>query len=128
VLTRLSRPVFIHLRSSLRECPHCHTGIMVVVDCIARPKSLGYIMTRDQRANRMKPNHLSDRDPDARATPSTGSSNQGPNGQIQAAVISRAPESYGPCLQPAGRNAAIVRRQNPRRQTTPIALAASGAA
>jgi hypothetical protein len=23
---------------SLRECPHCHTGIMVVVDCIARPK------------------------------------------------------------------------------------------
>ena len=23
---------------SLRECPHCHTGIMVVVDCIPRPK------------------------------------------------------------------------------------------
>ena len=23
---------------SLRECPHCHTGIMVVIDCIARPK------------------------------------------------------------------------------------------
>jgi hypothetical protein len=23
---------------SLRKCPHCHTGIMVVVDCIARPK------------------------------------------------------------------------------------------
>jgi hypothetical protein len=23
---------------SLRECPHCHTGFMVVVDCIARPK------------------------------------------------------------------------------------------
>ena len=23
---------------SLRECPHCRTGIMVVVDCIARPK------------------------------------------------------------------------------------------
>jgi hypothetical protein len=23
---------------SLRECPHCHTGIMVVMDCIARPK------------------------------------------------------------------------------------------
>ena len=23
---------------SLRECPHCHTGIMVVVDCIARPR------------------------------------------------------------------------------------------
>jgi Putative transposase len=23
---------------SLRECPHCHTGIMVVVDCIARHK------------------------------------------------------------------------------------------
>jgi len=22
---------------SLRECPHCHTGIMVVIDCIARP-------------------------------------------------------------------------------------------
>jgi hypothetical protein len=22
----------------LRECPHCHTGIMVVIDCIARPK------------------------------------------------------------------------------------------
>ena len=21
---------------SLRECPHCHTGIMVVIDCIAR--------------------------------------------------------------------------------------------
>ena len=21
---------------SLRECPHCHTGIMVVVDCIPR--------------------------------------------------------------------------------------------
>jgi Putative transposase len=23
---------------SLRECPHCHTGIMVVIDCLARPK------------------------------------------------------------------------------------------
>jgi hypothetical protein len=23
---------------SLRACPHCHTGIMVVIDCIARPK------------------------------------------------------------------------------------------
>jgi hypothetical protein len=23
---------------SLRECPHCHTGIMVVIDCIARTK------------------------------------------------------------------------------------------
>jgi Putative transposase len=23
---------------SLRECPHCHTGIMVVIDCIAAPK------------------------------------------------------------------------------------------
>jgi Putative transposase len=23
---------------SLRECPHCRTGIMVVIDCIARPK------------------------------------------------------------------------------------------
>jgi Putative transposase/Transposase zinc-binding domain len=23
---------------SLRECPQCHTGIMVVIDCIARPK------------------------------------------------------------------------------------------
>ena len=22
---------------SLRQCPHCHTGTMVVVDCIARP-------------------------------------------------------------------------------------------
>jgi hypothetical protein len=23
---------------SLRACPHCHSGIMVVIDCIARPK------------------------------------------------------------------------------------------
>jgi Putative transposase/Transposase zinc-binding domain len=23
---------------SLRQCPHCHTGIMVVIDCVARPK------------------------------------------------------------------------------------------
>ena len=23
---------------SLRECPRCHTGIMVVIDCIARPR------------------------------------------------------------------------------------------
>jgi hypothetical protein len=23
---------------SLRKCPHCHTGIMVVIDCITRPK------------------------------------------------------------------------------------------
>jgi hypothetical protein len=23
---------------SLRECPHCHVGVMVVIDCIARPK------------------------------------------------------------------------------------------
>ena len=23
---------------SLRQCPHCHTGIMVVIDCIARPQ------------------------------------------------------------------------------------------
>jgi hypothetical protein len=22
---------------SLRECPHCHLGLMVVIDCIARP-------------------------------------------------------------------------------------------
>jgi hypothetical protein len=22
---------------TLRECPHCHTGTMVVIDCIARP-------------------------------------------------------------------------------------------
>jgi hypothetical protein len=22
---------------SLHECPHCHTGIMVVIGCIARP-------------------------------------------------------------------------------------------
>jgi hypothetical protein len=22
---------------SLRQCPHCHTGTMVVIDCIARP-------------------------------------------------------------------------------------------
>jgi hypothetical protein len=22
----------------LRKCPHCHTGIMVVIDCITRPK------------------------------------------------------------------------------------------
>jgi hypothetical protein len=24
---------------SLRECPHCHTGIMVVIDCVSRPRS-----------------------------------------------------------------------------------------
>ena len=24
---------------SLRECPHCHVGTMVVIDCIARPKA-----------------------------------------------------------------------------------------
>jgi hypothetical protein len=52
---------------SLRECPHCHTGIMVVVDCIARPPlcsvaqslpaSSGYIMTQDRRSNRTKPNY-----------------------------------------------------------------------
>ena len=24
---------------SLRECPHCHTGTMLVIDCIARPPS-----------------------------------------------------------------------------------------
>jgi hypothetical protein len=23
---------------SLRACPHCHTGIMVVINCFARPK------------------------------------------------------------------------------------------
>ena len=23
---------------SLRVCPHCHSGTMVVIDCIARPK------------------------------------------------------------------------------------------
>jgi hypothetical protein len=23
---------------SLRVCPHCHVGTMVVIDCIARPK------------------------------------------------------------------------------------------
>jgi hypothetical protein len=23
---------------SLRACPHCHVGTMVVIDCIARPK------------------------------------------------------------------------------------------
>ena len=23
---------------SLRECPHCHTGVMVLIDCIARPR------------------------------------------------------------------------------------------
>jgi hypothetical protein len=23
---------------SLRECPHCHTGTILVIDCIARPR------------------------------------------------------------------------------------------
>jgi hypothetical protein len=85
-------------------------------------------MTRDQDANRMKPNHLLDRDADARARPITRSSNQGQKAQIQAERISRTPDSYGPRLQPAGRNAAILHGQNLRRQTTPIALAAGGAA
>jgi hypothetical protein len=76
----------------------------------------------------MKPNHLPERDADAQASPTTGSSNQGQKGQIRAARISRTPNSYGPCLQPASRNAAIVHRQNLRRQTTPIALAALDAA
>jgi hypothetical protein len=26
---------------SLRECPHCHVGTMVVIECIARPKAWG---------------------------------------------------------------------------------------
>ena len=85
-------------------------------------------MTRDQDANRMKPNHLLDRDADARARPITRSSNQGQKGQIQAERISRTPDANGPCLQPASRNAAIVHRQNLLRQTTPIALAAGRAA
>ena len=37
---------------SLRECPHCRTRIMVVIDCVAQTRSLpdgsGYIMTRDR--------------------------------------------------------------------------------
>jgi len=44
---------------SLRTCPHCHTGVMVVVDCIARPKNLpadsGYIMTRYRPSSYVTP-------------------------------------------------------------------------
>ena len=55
---------------SLRECPHCQTGIMVVIGCVARPESLPagarHIMTPNRRSNRAKPNHPPDRGGDAR--------------------------------------------------------------
>ena len=78
---------------SLRECPHCHTGIMVVIDCIARAQNLpagsGYIMTPDRRSNRVKPNRPPDRGADACAATATDVAERGPSGQIPAVTIAR---------------------------------------
>jgi hypothetical protein len=52
---------------SLRECPHCHTGIMVVVDCIARPKSARRFRIHHDPAPAHKPH-----EPDAPARSECG--------------------------------------------------------
>ena len=89
---------------SLRECPHCHTGIMVVIDCIAPAQNLpagsGYIMTRDRRSNRAKPNCPPGRGGGACAR----DSQPGPRTaakQVRAGCHDRdrRPDRRGPCLQ-----------------------------
>ena len=122
---------------SLRACPHCHTGIMVVIDCIARPNSLpagsGHIMTRDRRSNRMKPNRPPDRGGDACAATATGVAEPGSNGRIQTAMIAR---RRGWRSRPNAAHSARVlglprmpwaSGKTIRRHSTPIALAAGGA-
>lgn len=29
---------------SLRQCPHCHTGVMVVIDCVTPPRVCSSVM------------------------------------------------------------------------------------
>jgi hypothetical protein len=44
---------------SLRQCPHCHAGTMVVIDSIMRPRGppagSGHIMTQERRSNHANP-------------------------------------------------------------------------
>ena len=92
------------------------------------PAGSGYIMTRDRRSNSMKPNCPPDRGGDVCAATAIGVLDDAPNGQVQAAMMVRRPDCRGPCLQAAVRNAPTMHRQTIRRHSTPIALAARGAA
>ena len=40
---------------SLRECSLCHTGIMVLIDCIARPRVCVYLQVRHGAPSRTMP-------------------------------------------------------------------------
>ena len=51
-----------------------------------------------------------------------------PNGRVQDAMMVRRPDCPSPCLRAAVRNPPVMRRQNIRRHSTPIALAAQRAA
>ena len=89
---------------SLRECPHCHAGIMVVIDCIAATQNLPsgsrYIMKRDRRSNRMKSNYPPDRDGDTWATTATDARAPGPKRQIRVVMTVRRLDGLGLLLEP----------------------------
>ena len=76
---------------SLRACPHCHTGIMVVIDCITRPgvcpAGSGHIMIPDRPSCPMTPTPPPNRDRYACATAATSTPKQASNGQIEAATV-----------------------------------------
>src|SRR5580700_211257 len=92
------------------------------------PAGSRYVMTPDQRPNRMKPYCPPGRGGAACAATATGVPEDGPNGQIHAAMMLRRLDRRGPCLEAAARNAPMAYRQRTWPHSTPIALAARGAA
>jgi len=124
---------------SLRACPHCHTGTMVVIDCIARPTVCQpvpcYIMTPDRCSSRMALKSPPDRGADARAMTTIRRLMPAPNCQNQAALTHRTLCSHAsrfrtcsflPCF--VARNASMVRRERTRTHSTPIVTASEAAA
>jgi hypothetical protein len=85
-------------------------------------------MTLDQRSNRMSPKRPPDRDGAARPATATRVPAYGQNSQTQPAKMVKRSERLGQSLQSTGPNAQMIHGQRERRHSTPIALAARGAA
>ncbi len=73
---------------SLRACPHCHVGTMVVIETISRLRVLsassGHVMTPGHHPDRMKPTRPPDQGGDAVAVASRSVREPSSNGRIQA--------------------------------------------
>jgi hypothetical protein len=85
-------------------------------------------MTPDQRSNRMSPTFPPSRDGTACSPTATEAPEQGPNRQIQAAMIVRRSNYLSFCLRFSGQKAPMKHRHRIRRHSTPIAPAARAAA